>query len=735
MAQSHEAVMAPRVTIKRYMKPLLLVVALAALAAISIKSWRMYSVAQPVLADIGALKIMAAAKPEDRTLADVGRLLSKTRSDTSAFRIEAAPLLPFARYLGWVPVYGPDLVAAGPLLDMAVDMTAAADDTLVALTPIVPLVQDKHSLNPLLPGQLAAARPRLESAQQAITRASASWARVSLDELSPGLRAQLQPVGPLLPLINFTASLAISADDLSSALVPLVVNRQGAGAPAATIARQLADARPQLEIARTSLARASEVWSHVSPTDLPASLRGSLQQVADMLPLARDSVDLGMALPGLLGVGQPHEYLVIAQNPDELRATGGFFSSVGVVTFDAGRPTISRLQDATNVDDVANQVYPDPPVALLQYMDIEMWLFRDAGWSPDFPTSARTASDLYKLGQGRAITDVIAFDPVALQLLLKATGPLSVDGSPTPVTADNVVDYMRQRYDLVGKSSESFIGPLSKALFARMFEHPDSLDLLALLRTARQALDGGHLLFAVHDQTAAGIFARYGWDGSVQPGLNDYLMVVDSNIGYNKVTPNIREAVDYSVDLGNPAAPTATLQIEYTNSVSASGECDQFDTSSKSYKDWMVGCYRDYLRVLTPDGGKLIDANTQPVPAAMTWAGVADDGQVTTSKAEGNTTAFSTFLVVPVGAKHTTILRYALPPKVLVQEGRIWRYRLAIQKQAGRGFVPYSVRVLLPPNATLAATSTPPSERQGQTLIFKINDLRTQTIELSFQSP
>ena len=52
----------------------------------------------------------------------------------------------------------------------------------------------------------------------------------------------------------------------------------------------------------------------------------------------RDGLELAQALPSLLGADKPAEYLLLAQNPDELRATGGFIGAVGVLTLDQGRP-------------------------------------------------------------------------------------------------------------------------------------------------------------------------------------------------------------------------------------------------------------------------------------------------------------------------------------------------------------------------------------------------------------
>ena len=42
------------------------------------------------------------------------------------------------------------------------------------------------------------------------------------------------------------------------------------------------------------------------------------------------------------------------------------------------------------------------------------------------------------------------------------------------------------------------------------------------------------MLIQVDDPILAGLLSRYGWDGAVIPPPGDFLMVVDSNVGFNK---------------------------------------------------------------------------------------------------------------------------------------------------------------------------------------------------------
>jgi hypothetical protein len=84
-------------------------------------------------------------------------------------------------------------------------------------------------------------------------------------------------------------------------------------------------------------------------------------------------------------------YLILAQNSDELRATGGFISAAGVVRLENGRITDMKLTDSYAVDDL-DQPHPLAPGPLAEQMGAQILLLRDSNWSPDFPASAEVAS-------------------------------------------------------------------------------------------------------------------------------------------------------------------------------------------------------------------------------------------------------------------------------------------------------------------------------------------------------
>jgi hypothetical protein len=536
------------------------------------------------------------------------------------------------------------------------------------------------------------------------------------------------------PLLDTAADLARAADESFRALSPIVLDRKADRPIGVAMMQQLIAARPQIAAARQATDRAAAAWAGIQLDALDPALRGQLLPIAGMLAALRDGLDLSAALPGMLGEHGPVHYILLAQNPDELRATGGFIGSVGILTLDHGAHNAIEMQNSATVDDLAHQVYPDPPQPLLRYMNSEMWLFRDSNWSPDFPTSAKLARQLYALGQRREYANVIAFDPLAVEQLLAAIGPVTIAESSVPISAKNVADYLRSEHDLAqGTEKKAYIGRLANAVAAQIESRPGQIDLWKLLAALQRVLNERHLQFALADTTVAPIAARHGWDGAVQPGAADFLMVVDSNVGYNKVNPNISQAISYTIDLSDPSAPMATLEVRYIHTLKLQDTCKQFDAANNSYADWMRRCYYDYLRVLVPHGSQLVGATTQPVPDAWMDSGAGDDGGVAEADSEAGTRVLSTFVVVPFGQQRMVSLRYRLPAAVLTRDAQGWHYRLRVQKQAGTDALPLTIELRLSARATVVAAIPLPSARTNRTLHFAANLAQDRTFEVTFQ--
>ncbi len=65
-------------------------------------------------------------------------------------------------------------------------------------------------------------------------------------------------------------------------------------------------------------------------------------------------------------------------------------------------------------------------------------------------------------------------------------------------------------------------------------DYPTATAVAQSLFNLDTALEEKHILISLNDPAAMTLLAEVGWVGAMEPGNGDYLMVVDSNVGWNK---------------------------------------------------------------------------------------------------------------------------------------------------------------------------------------------------------
>ncbi|GMU39610.1 MAG: hypothetical protein AMXMBFR23_04760 [Chloroflexota bacterium] len=156
-----------------------------------------------------------------------------------------------------------------------------------------------------------------------------------------------------------------------------------------------------------------------------------LRQERETFEAVSDSFDR------LFGYDGPVRWVVAGQNDQELRPTGGFMGSMGLVTLEQGEVAEQDYRSSVAFDPPADRPYRQPPAPLVQYLGIGAWYVRDANWWPNFPVSAEAVLTLMEEDAGVVADGVIAIDSQAVGLLVDVFGPLAVREYPEPLTSDN----------------------------------------------------------------------------------------------------------------------------------------------------------------------------------------------------------------------------------------------------------------------------------------------------------
>ena len=340
--------------------------------------------------------------------------------------------------------------------------------------------------------------------------------------------------------------------------------------------------------------------------------------------------------------------------------------------------------------------YVEPPTGLGNHLlgTQFSWQLADANWSPDFPTSAQKALELYTLESGDSKIDgVIALNTYCIDQLLAVTGPVEVPeygltvkaGEATRTTLENT-----RRSVAPGVDRKAFLdafgGELVDAMLATPTDRwPDLMKALGNAASQRQ------LMVWTKDEGVESLISWAGWDGAVRQDAGDYLQAVDSNVAptskYNLVTHRTQDLAVQIDDVGN-AYDTLTLNWDNRADQPEAAWLRKLPITGT---DGMLG---NYLRVLTPDRSRLQSVSGGRL---VSLTGVED------ISSEAGRTAYGLFLLLPPGQTSATISWVS--PYPVETDDTSGLYRLTVQKEAGRPAEPLSVRVTVPEGATILETS------------------------------
>lgn len=463
----------------------------------------------------------------------------------------------------------------------------------------------------------------------------------------------------------------------------------------AAIGRELSRHTAELAAIQSDLEAAQHAWEaiapHVGESPRLAPYQSQLQAFDRLAPTLTQALSSAQQsapqLPWLLGLESSRRYLVVLQNPFELRPTGGFIGLVCVVQLVEAKPSLERCQPSETYTAPAKAALPFP---YTRYLRLGGWYLRDANWSPDFPTTARTLQEFWTSNGQQPVDGVIAVDPYALVTLLKASGPLTL-GDGTTIDADQIVAAILSRYYDGAIYRDK--GQLAELLPA-LFQHLLTADLATLPQVAA-ALHTGiaerHLLIALNQPDLAAALTTQGWDGSLAPATNDTLRIVDADVGYGAVNAFVERLTDYQVALDRDGTPlTATLTLTYTNRYSpwaeaptayaVNGQCTDPRTLQLERRP---GCYANYLRVYVPQGSQLLDAR-----------GLEESLGV---DQQHGRTIYGGYLRVQPGAERVVRLSYRLPA--------LTPGLLTIEKQPGTLALPIKITAATPEHQTTIWTS------------------------------
>ena len=352
------------------------------------------------------------------------------------------------------------------------------------------------------------------------------------------------------------------------------------------------------------LESAEENLSKVNVDDVPEDKRAQFVELKKKLPEIKNFiagfVHNSQIFTEVLGGNGPRKYLFLFQNNHEMRATGGFIGTYGVMDIFDGNIRKFFIDGIFNPDgQLREKVIPPAPIQKIS----ASWSLHDSNWFPDFPKSAEKAAWFYEKTGGPTVDGVITMTPSVMQELLAITGPIEMPEYEVTVDKDNFVETVQQEvevdYDKELNQPKKILADLAPKILDRIFNVRNFSDIAKTANVLVKSLNEKQILIYSKNYEIEKILAKEGWSGEVLDTQKDYLSVINTNINGFKTDGVIDETIEHQAEISGDGKIVDTVTIT------------RHHNGGNMEKDWWNKVNANYMRVYVPKGSILLSAEGQ----------------------------------------------------------------------------------------------------------------------------
>jgi len=294
----------------------------------------------------------------------------------------------------------------------------------------------------------------------------------------------------------------------------------------------------------------------IRPQDVPENIRStftSFQRIGvGMFGNADRFAEMLKLLVAMTGQPTDQEYLVMLQNNDELRPTGGFAGTYLLIKFRRG--TFAITDAPGNGSYALKDLIPPtirPPMPLDRVTPAMSFI--DANWYPDVRQSAQAIERLYAMARGINPTGTIFLTPDLIERLLVLTGPIAIPDTDLTVEAATFLEQTELAaeidFDRSLREPKQLLISLLPVLLQKVSTLPSD-KALAAMAIMFDEVDRGNIVMTASKDPVKSLVRNLGWDGAVVTGSHDYLAIVDGNINSGKTDRSILVDTDLVITTG-----------------------------------------------------------------------------------------------------------------------------------------------------------------------------------------
>ncbi len=417
---------------------------------------------------------------------------------------------------------------------------------------------------------------------------------------------------------------------------------------------------------------------------------------------------LGSSLQEIFGGKGTRRYLLVFQNPYEIRPTGGFMGSFAIMDIKDGKILKIDVPPGGSYD-LQGQLneFVEPPSPLL--LSNKRWEFQDSNWFPDFPTSADKMLWFYQHARDYTADGVIAINATVLERLLSIIGPIMDTKRGLSLTSENALTTIQQVVEEGPEKKEQKPKQILADLapqFIEYFQNIQPSAAMPILVSLEEALTQKEIQAYFTDPATEATVQSLGWGGQILPNkeFQDYVLAVNANIQGQKSDAQIKQTIVHQAVVAEDGTITDTVLIRREHTGTA-GE--------KLYGQTNI----DFIRLYVPLGSELISAGGFTWPNESSFRAPEtyykkdltlqqtekelgfDRESGTRITSEFSKTVFGNWIITEPGETSEVQFTYKLPFKAMVvqntnptdgwknifitTENKLVRYQLIAQKQSG----------------------------------------------------
>ena len=455
----------------------------------------------------------------------------------------------------------------------------------------------------------------------------------------------------------------------------------------------IAEGRKHLEAGLGFLISAKQNMEEIKISTLPEQMRPQLVQLSDKMPQITETAAMALDWTDkfleILGQQSAKKYLLIFQNNAEIRATGGFLGTYGLLDLDQGEIKNLFIDGVFAVDgQLRENIIPPIPIQKIS----TAWSMHDANWFADFPTSAQKIMWFFEKTGGPTPDGVISLTPTVIERLLVLTGPIDMPEYGVSLSSQNFAEITQYKvevdYDKQLNQPKKILADFAPKFINKIGEQIKKNNI-EVFKIINQLLKEKNILLYFSDPPLEEFVKNQGWAGEIKEAEQDYFSVVNTNINGFKTDRVVEEKIKHSSQIEMDGSIIDTLQIT------------RHHQGGNSAYGWFNKVNSDYLRVYLPKGSQLLFASGQTredvkPPIDYQQAGFKTDSDVLAEEQsmkkdetfgtdifeESGKTVFGNWVYVSPGETVTLTYRYRVPFKIDMS-GQNINFSLLAQKQSG----------------------------------------------------